>query len=109
MEKLHFLCSVSVKTKLLGGLYNDKLDLVIFLKRLQDLVSFIIEVWYFYPYCLKVIVSSVFTFRPLSLLLILASAILLGKPFHAIRSFIFVSSASNLFLSQILTAWCTGE
>ena len=50
-----------------------------------------------------------FTFRPLSLLLTMAFPILLGKPFHAIRSFILVTSACNLFLWQILTARCKKE
>ena len=39
----------------------------------------------------------------------MASPILLGKPFHAIGSFILMSCASNLLLSQILTARCTRE
>ena len=55
------------------------------------------------------VVFFIFTFRPLTLLLIMASPILLGKPFHAIRSFILLSSACNLFLLQILTARCTRE
>ena len=55
------------------------------------------------------VVLVIFTLRPLSLLLIMASPILLGKPFHLIRSFILVSSACDLFLSQILKAQCTRE
>ena len=55
------------------------------------------------------VVFFIFTSRPLSLLLIMTSPILLGKLFHAIRSFIIVSSACNLSFSQILTFRCTGE
>ena len=58
---------------------------------------------------LLVVFFILFTFRPLSLLLIMASPILLGEPFHTIRSFILVSSACNLFLSRILTARCIRE
>ena len=56
---------------------------------------------------LLAVLFTLFTVRPLHFLRIIASRILLGKLFYAIRSFIVVSSACNLFLSQILTAWCT--
>ena len=55
---------------------------------------------------LLAVLFILFTFRYLSLLLIIASRILLAKSFYTIRSFIGVSSAFNLFLSQILTMFC---
>ena len=56
-----------------------------------------------------VVFFILFTFSILILSLIMASSIVLEKPFHTMRSFFLVISACSLFLSQILAIRCTWE
>lgn len=65
---------------------------------------------YFYPYRLKVIVSSVLYIIHIQAfkLLIIVFVILLENPFHANRYFVLMSSTCSLYLSEVLTTQLQG-